>query len=227
LRRFDDTLMGRFSGSGLSTMRKAARMGTKAQKPRCTVCRHAERARIELLRLAGVSLDNLASQFGVKRDAVHRHMAKHVSDADKAAYLADIPLDQLKARAADEGVSLLDFLRIVRATLIRRFQIAAEAGDNHATASLAGRLNETLALIGKLTGEIARLVPGMTVNNNTMVLIESPAFAELQGRLLKALAPFPDARAAVVAALASFDAEEASTRALGRPSEQARVIEHA
>jgi hypothetical protein len=202
-------------------------MGHKARKPRCTVCRHAERARIELLRLAGVSLDNLASQFGVKRDAVHRHMARHVTDTEKANYLADIPLDQLKARAADEGMSLLDFLRIVRATLIRRFQIAAEAGDNHATAALAGRLNETLGLIGKLTGEIARLVPGMTINNNAVVLIESPAFAELQGRLLKALAPFPDARAAVVAALAVLDAEGAPARALGRPSEQARVIEHA
>jgi hypothetical protein len=171
-------------------------------KSRCTVCRHAERARIELLRIAGVSLDTLASQFGLSRDAVHRHMAKHVTIADKAAYLADVPLSELMARAADDGLSLLDFMRIVRATLTRQFQLAASVNDHTATAALAGRLNETLGLIGKLTGELLKLAPGMTINN-TAVFIESPQFAQVHGVLLKALAPHPEARAAVVSAVAN------------------------
>lgn len=196
-------------------------------KPRCTVCRHPERARLELLRIAGVTLDALAGQFNLKRDAIHRHMAAHVTDEAKAAYLADVPMKELMARAADDGVSLLDFLRIVRATLTRQFQLAASVNDHHATSALAGRLNETLGLIGKLTGELLKLAPGMTINN-TAVFVESPQFAEVQASLLRALAPYPDARAAVVAALQSYEAQGPALPAgMLLNGESARVIEHA
>jgi len=74
-----------------------------------------------MLRVAGVGLDKIAEQFGVSRDAVWCHMGKHLSEADKAAYLAEVPLAEMLARAADEGVSLLDFFKIVRGTLMNSF----------------------------------------------------------------------------------------------------------
>ena len=84
----------------------------------CTVCRHAERMRIEMLRLAGSTADTLASRFGLKRDAIYRHMANHVSASTKAALIADTPLKDLADRAAAEGVSLIDYLAIVRTTVM-------------------------------------------------------------------------------------------------------------
>jgi hypothetical protein len=172
----------------------------------CRVCRHPERARIELLRISGVGLSTVAAQFGISTDSVWRHMSHHVSEHDKAAYLADVPIAEMVARAADEGVSLLDFFKIVRGVLMQQFQLAAAVNDRHATASLAGRLNETLGLIGKLTGELLKLAPG-TVTNNTAIFVNSPAFADLQSMLIRRLAIHPEALAAVIAGLRELEAK--------------------
>lgn len=145
-----------------------------------------------MLRISGVGLDPLANQFNVGRNAVWRHMREHVTEADKCEYLVDIPIAEMVARAADEGVSLLDFFKIVRGTLMRQFQLAASINDKHAVASLAGRLNETLALIGKLTGELLKLAPG-AITNNTAIFINSPAFSDLESMLMSKLASHPDA----------------------------------
>jgi len=179
---------------------------TRIKTPRCKLCAHPERARIEMLRLAGVGLDAIAVQFDISRDSIWRHMKDHVSDADKAAYLADIPLQELLARAADEGVSLLDFFKIVRATLMRQFQLAASVNDQRAVASLAGRLNETLDLIGKLTGEMLKLSPG-TVVNNTAVFMSGPIFTDLQSMLIRKLAGHPEALSRVVEGLQELEAK--------------------
>src|SRR4051794_7308775 len=179
-----------------------------SRKPRhslCTICKHSDRARIEMLRIAGVGLDKIAEQFDVSRDAVWRHMGKHLSEADKAAYLAEVPLAEMLARAADEGVSLLDFFKIVRGTLMKQFQLAASVNDRKAVAALAGKLNETLNLIGNITGEMLRLAPG-TVVNNTAVFINSPAFTDLQSMLVRKLGAYPDALSAVVEGLQELEA---------------------
>src|SRR5258708_32598287 len=83
-------------------------MKHRIKKAQCKNCTHSERARIEMVRLAGAGLDTIAEQFSVSRDSVWRHMRDRVSADDRAAYLADIPLQEMLARAADEGVSLLD-----------------------------------------------------------------------------------------------------------------------
>jgi hypothetical protein len=158
-----------------------------------------------MLRISGVGLDKIAEQFGVSRDAVWRHQGNHLSESDKAAYLADVPLSEMLARAADEGVSLLDFFKIVRATLTKQFQLAASVNDRRAVASLAGRLNETLDLIGKLTGEMLRLSPGTTINN-TAVFLNGPIFADLQSMLVRKLAGFPEALSRVVEGLQELEA---------------------
>lgn len=185
--------------------------------PRCIVCNHPDRVLIESTRIAGASLDTIAAKYGVSRDAIWRHMSNHVSDDLKAEYLAAIPLKELATKAADEGVSILEYYRIVRATLLQQFQLAASVHDKHATAQLAGRLNEVLRSMGQLTGEMGALAANSITINNTTVL-NSPVFASLQANLLHALAPFPEARAAVVAALRQMDDQN--------PTPPMKVIEH-
>lgn len=182
--------------------------------PRCQCCAHPDRARIELLHISGIGLDTLAAQFGINRAAIWRHMRNHVDEAAKAAYLAEVPFAEMVSRAADEGVSLLDYYRIVRATLMKQFQLAASVNDRRAVAALAGRLNEVLISLGGITGEMLKLAP-TTIVNNQAVFIQSPMFADLQAMLLQRLQPFPDALNEVVAGLLELEAKANAASSAG------------
>jgi hypothetical protein len=187
-------------------------MGQSSHSPRCQICRHEERWRIELLRAGGASLDSLATKFSVDRDAIWRHWNRHVSAEMKAGYLAGaVQLQELAAKAADTGGSVLDHLHAVRTVLMGHLASATEAGDGRAAAYIAGRLTATLETIAKISGELGDLARSTTYNitNNVAVLAEHPAFAKLQATMLRALAPFPDARAAVVGALRDLDTANA------------------
>jgi hypothetical protein len=177
---------------------------------RCTICGHPDRVLIEATRVAGASLDSIASKHNVTRDAVFRHCKNHLTDEARADYLAQVPLKELAAKAADEGVSVLEHFRIVRATLMQQFQLAAAVHDRHATAQIAGRLTEVLRAMATITGEMGSLAANSITINNTTVL-NSPVFASLQANLLHALGPFPEARAAVVATLRQMDEQDATS----------------
>jgi hypothetical protein len=189
-------------------------MAPKLSSQRCTVCRHDERWRIEVLRAGGASLDALAQKFGLGRDAIHRHWERHVSDEIKATYLAGpVQLQDLAAKAADAGGSVLDHLHAVRVVLMGVMANMTEAGDGRGAAYVAGRLTATLETIARISGELGELARSATFNitntTNVAVLAEHPAFARLQATLLRALSDHPEARAAVVAALRGLDEEKA------------------
>jgi hypothetical protein len=188
----------------------------------CKVCRHEERWRIELLRAGGASLDSLAKKFNVDRDAIWRHWNRHVSAEMKAGYLGGpIQLQELAAKAADTGGSVLDHLHAVRTVLMGHLANATEAGDGRAAAYIAGRLTATLATTARISGELGDLARSTTYNiTNVAVLTENPAFLRVQASLLRALADFPDARAAVVAALRDLDTGNAPA------ATAAKTIEH-
>jgi len=181
----------------------------KRNGPACTICRHEHRALIESTRLAGASLDSVAAKYSVRRDSIHRHMKSHVSDDLRAELLAAVPLEQLAAEAAREGLTVLQYLSLTRATLVRQMQLASSVNDHHATATVARALNETNRLIAGITGELSTIAArnNISITNNVAVLTEHPAFAKVQATLLRALEKHPEARADVVAALRSLDAE--------------------
>jgi hypothetical protein len=190
---------------------------------RCQVCRHDERWRIELLRAGGASLDSLAAKFNVPRDAIYRHWHAHVSAEMKAGYLAGpVQLQELAAKAAETGGSVLDHLHAVRTVLMGHLASMTEAGDGRGAAYVAGRLTATLEVIARVSGELGDLARSTTyniTNNNIAMLTENPAFLKVQASLLRALADHPDARAAVVAALRALDGDAQAGSA-------SKVIEH-
>lgn len=173
-------------------------------KARCVVCNHKDRALIEFARVAGCSLDIVAAKHGISRDAIWRHMTKHVDESARADYLAAVPMKDLAAKAAEEGISVLAYFSIMRATLMKQFQLAASLNDRNATATLSGRLTEVLRAIGSISGEMGSMAANSITINNVSIM-NSPVFANLQANLLHALAPFPEARAAVVNALRQMD----------------------
>src|ERR1035437_2891449 len=190
-----------------STTKRIPQKRTSRKGPVCTLCKHPDRVLIEQTRVAGASLDSIAAKFGVSRDIIHRHMHRHVSEDLRSQYLAGVPLKQLAQRATAEGMSVLEYLSLIRSTLMNEFQLAANVHDRHATSALAGRLNETLREIGRITGEIGDMaMRSITVNNNSTVnFINSPDFINLQQMLIRRLAAHPDALNSVIEGLRELE----------------------
>lgn len=189
-------------------------------KARCTVCRHPRRAEIELAHVSGVSAKAIGDKFGLGHMSVFRHCANHLTDEMRAFYCAEVDVRELAARAHAESMSLMDYVALVRATLMRQLQIAAGANDRHATAALSGKLIEALKLNANLTGELSRLVPSSTTN--IAIFAASPEFAQLQAMLVRALAGHPDALERVLSGLQDLEARAAPPTMI-----DGKAVEHA
>lgn len=197
----------------------------RKRQPNCSVCRHEERWRIELLRAGGASLDAIAAKFApISRDIVHRHWRDHVTDEAKANFLCGpSELAKLGEKAAAEGDSVIDYLRMCRNVLVSQMATMAEAGDGHGTAKVAGALTRTLEVMARTTGELGALAQSINITNNNVAIMNSPQFANLTATLLRALAPFPEARGAVALALRGIDVENAPAASAANAM---KVIEH-
>ena len=201
-------------------------MMSRKLSPRCQVCRHAERWRIQLLRAGGASLDSLGEKFGVHRDAVHRHWRDHVPVELKAGYLAGpVQLQELAEKAADEGGSILDHLHAVRVLLMGQLACMVQAGDGRGAAYVAGRLTSVLETIARVSGELGSMAHSINVTNNVTVLTEHPAFLRMQAAMLRAFADDPAARAKLVTALRELDSETSAQPEAVFPRPM-RAIEH-
>jgi hypothetical protein len=110
-----------------------------------------------------------------------------------------------------ENMSVLDYLTIVRSRLMRQLSASAAAGDNPGVCRASMALLAVLQELGRMTGEISRAASLVTINNSntsqTLVMAD-PLLTKLQSGLLRALAPYPEARNAVIALLSELEAEE-------------------
>ena len=170
---------------------------------RCQGCNHLERVRIERLLAAGASIKGAARKFAIDYHALRRHWKNHVSAAARAAYIAGTGAtkDQLEEIVADETLALIDHYRIVRGALYKGLSAASELGDSNSLALLAGRLHENFRDCGRLTGELQR-GPLLNVQNNFLL---NPDYTRAITRIVSAVAPYPEAREAVISALRDLD----------------------
>lgn len=164
----------------------------------CLCCGHPERARLELLRVSGVSLDALAREFKISRDSVFRHFKNHVSERRRAELLAGpARVHDLANAAAKESKSLLEYLAIMRGVLFNQFLAAAETNDRQGVVNVASQLLSALRDLGKVTGEL-RALSGITVNHNTINIGTAPEFIALQEGLLDIARAIPEARDPII-----------------------------
>jgi hypothetical protein len=124
-------------------------------------------------------------------------------DEAKAAYLiGPADMEALAAKAAIEGDSVLDYLRMCRGTLVAQMAAMNDAGDARGAAYVTVQLTKVLEAMARITGELTDLARSATYNisnvTNVAVLQDPPAFARVQATLLRALAPHPAARADAV-----------------------------
>jgi hypothetical protein len=157
----------------------------------CAVCGHAERDEIDRRLVAGEAYRDIARQFQLSKDSLARHRPRHLSPA-----LVKVAAAREEAR----GEALLDQ---VQALIARGQRIADRAEQNGRDIQALAAIRELrplLELLGRLTGELKDR-PAVTVNVLTL-----PEWSNIRSKLLAALLPHPEARAAAASALAELEA---------------------
>jgi hypothetical protein len=158
--------------------------------PTCSICSHPDRALIDQDIALGKSQRKIGADFEVSRDAVSRHSQNHLSPALKKAITRresagpTKALDRLEALYS-RGEAILD----------------QSDADGKPVISLAAmkELRATLEVIARITGELDER-PTVQILN----VASNPEWVQIRSTLLEALAPYPEAAAAVGQALAGM-----------------------
>jgi hypothetical protein len=158
----------------------------------CTVCSHLARKAIDEALVEGVAFPALAAKYGVSKDALSRHKAKH------------LPAKLVMAQAAEEVAqadSLLDQVRDLQARAHRILDKAESAGDLRAALGAIREARGNLELLARLLGEL---------NEQPVVNLHlSPEWLELRAVIVTALGPHPEAQESVLRAIKSAGNGEA------------------
>jgi hypothetical protein len=154
----------------------------------CTVCTHEKRYEIEeKLATRQGTYRGLARTYGVSEDAVSRHVS-----GGHIAQLIALAADAQRAAAGD---SILDRIEALHARTLAILKAAEKTKQYRTALSAIREARGNLELIGEVTKEINR--------TPTLNLTLHPEYIEVRTLIVQALAPYPDARDAVVRAIAS------------------------
>jgi hypothetical protein len=152
----------------------------------CTVCEHPDAVAInEALVLERKSNRAITRQYGLSKDAVRRHR-EH------------IPQLLVKAHEAEqmaEADKLLTDIRRRQARTLLMLQKAEKSGDLRTALAAVREARNNIALLAELRGQLDR--------RPVVNLMLSAEWLELRALIVGALEPHPDAREAVVRAIAS------------------------
>jgi len=168
---------------------------TPAHQPACSICTHPDREAIDLALLT-TPLRDIAAQYGVSKSALQRHRTTHL------AALAAQSRHVFSQRIALAAPRLRDRLEELHAHAEEIFQ--SSAGIENSTAL---RAVSVMTRQVDMALRVAAAVPG-----NTSF---APSHVERMSQaILGVLAPYPELRDAVAAALAKVEAEFTPSSAL-------------
>jgi hypothetical protein len=154
----------------------------------CSVCTHADRAALDQMLVEGRPLRETSALFRVSEDALGRHKAEHLPPT-----LAQPHGAAEAARAED----LLEQVRILRGKAIDLLRKAEAAGDYRTALAGVREARACVELLLEVEGELDRR-PQVNV-------LLSAEWVSVRQALLAALAPYPEARAAVAARLVTME----------------------
>lgn len=156
----------------------------------CSICSHPQRSAIDRALLnPDLSYSQVQKLFpGIHAKSLARHKEAHLLQKVKAATGA---ADLVEAEEYGSIAAHMEDLRV-------------RAMDILAKAERAGNLKAALHAIREARGtlEASARFSGLDASGQTVVnVIAAPAFVTVQTHIVAALAPFPEARAAVATAL--------------------------
>jgi hypothetical protein len=170
-----------------------------------TITEHPDRGRIERDLALGRPLARIARKYGVSVAAAHRHKKK-LPPQLKAALAAHAlrPAEDLEKLRIEESESLLSHLAAQRARLLISQDAALESEQFGLVATLASGIHRNIELVGKYLSEFASHSTQTTIS-----ILVTPEYLELRSALLRALAPYGEARRAVAATLHAVEHQAA------------------
>lgn len=155
----------------------------------CTVCAHKERQAIDQALVAGRPFRGLSALYRVSEDAIARHSAAH------------LPRTLVQAQAAQEVAqadTLLDQVQSLHARTLTILAGAEASQDGRLALGAVREARGNLELLARLLGELD--------DRPVVNVLIAPEWLQTRSVLLQALAPFPEARQVVAAALVASEA---------------------
>lgn len=157
----------------------------------CTICMHRSSSAINAALLAGDSATKIAGRYGVSRYAVGRHGRAHLATGELV----------VAERSGERRLDDLDLrLQQLEAVLTGVIDEALRSGKVTTLIAAVRECRQTVESIGKVRGQLDE--------RPQINILALPQFTEASQRLLRALAPWPEARVAAAAALTDQHAAE-------------------
>jgi transposase-like protein len=165
-----------------------------------------DRAQIELDLACGKSIKALARKYDLHEQSLYKWREK-LPPQLRAAYLAQYlaPGADLEQIKTVESEGLLKSLAMQRARLFMEQDKAIEDGNGQLVATLSNAIHRNLELVGRYLGEMQAHSTQTTIS-----VLVSPEYLQLRNALIRALAPFPEARRAVAATLHEMESGAAA-----------------
>lgn len=168
------------------------------------VATHPHRAAIEQALANGVGLKILAAKYGIGVDVLSRYKNKMPPELKAALRVRPMKSDEELAELRElESRSLMDNLVWQRGRLYANADMSRELGDlagERAALAEAGKATERIA---KLLGELGTVIKH---DHRHVHLAATPEWHAIRVELVRALKPYPEAHAAVVAAIQRAEA---------------------
>ena len=155
----------------------------------CTICTHPQRKAIDAALATGTPYRQIATRYETSVAALRRHKAGHLGP--QLVKAGERAAEKRVEKHAESLVARID--RLV--TDAEAILAAAKKGNQSRLALFAIReLRESLKLYGQASGEFKDGPTVQILNVQT-----DPGWIAARNAMMRALAPFPDARLAVVA----------------------------
>ncbi len=156
----------------------------------CTICDDSRIDEIDRQCRIEKNIEKIATNFSISSQALRRHIGKnhHIRDATTIPSTAEISKSE-------------DLLKEICNNYeeAKRLKGLAEAQNDLKTALLAvDKSLKCLELLAKIQGQIHEQNINIYQQN---ILINNPEWIDIRTKLLNALRPFPDAKAAVILAI--------------------------
>ena len=155
----------------------------------CLTCRHPEREAIDQAVLGGRADLEIAAEYGVSSHSIRRH---------RLAHIAQLMARAIEVRDSVNGSLLLAQVHALHDKALALLAKAEAAGDYRGALQGIREARGCIELLARLLGELDE--------SPKVAILLSPEWATVRALLMTALAPFPEARAAVAGRLLLLEA---------------------
>jgi hypothetical protein len=177
---------------------------------RCKTCHHPERGQIDIALARGFNSKELAHRYGLPISSIQRHKRNgHIPPAVVDAFprhRADLSAEALAQLRCDESAGILLNLARQRRILLQAQDRAEARRDKEWIVRIANAIHRNVELTARAVGSFAEHERAIHQTTNLTVMM-TPEYVHLRAGLIKALRPYPAARAAVGEVLAELEGQ--------------------